>query len=58
MEPPAAKKLRHAVERHGERIEDPYHWLRDDSRKDPEVLRYLEAENAYTAAVLEPTSLP
>jgi oligopeptidase B len=32
---------------------DPWHWLRD--REDPAVLAHLEAENAYTAAVLEPT---
>ena len=26
---------------------DPYYWLRDDERANPEVLAYLEAENAY-----------
>ena len=26
---------------------DTYYWLRDDERKDPEVLAYLEAENEY-----------
>ena len=36
---------------HGTRRDD-YHWLRDDSRSDPEVLAYLAAENAYTAAML------
>jgi len=30
--------------------EDPYHWLRDDSRADPEVRAHLEAENAYFEA--------
>jgi len=39
---------------HGTRI-DPYYWLRDDSREDPDVLAYLEAENAYRAAVMAPT---
>ncbi len=29
---------------------DPYYWLRDDTRKDPEVLDYLQAENAYFKA--------
>lgn len=29
---------------------DPYYWLRDDERKDPAVIGYLEAENAYRAA--------
>ena len=26
---------------------DPYYWLRDDERQDPEVLAHLRAENAY-----------
>jgi oligopeptidase B len=26
---------------------DPYYWLRDDERTDPEVLAYLKAENAF-----------
>jgi len=52
------------VERHGERLEDPYAWLRDDNwqrvMRDPDSLRadiraHLEAENAYTRAVLAPT---
>jgi len=30
---------------------DPYYWLRDDSRSKREVLDYLEAENAYYAAM-------
>ena len=39
--PPVAPRREH-------RDNDEYHWLRDKS--DPAVLRYLEAENAYTAA--------
>ncbi len=35
----------------GERI-DPYYWLRDDERRDPQVLAYLTAENAYREAGL------
>jgi len=31
---------------------DEYYWLRDDARKDPDVIAYLEAENAYTRAML------
>ena len=26
---------------------DPYYWLRDDAREKPDVLAYLNAENAY-----------
>ena len=33
---------------------DPYYWMRDDARADPEVLAYLAAENAYRDAVLAP----
>ncbi len=38
---------------HGER-NDPYYWLRDDTRANPEMLAYLAAENDYTKAVLAP----
>jgi oligopeptidase B len=31
---------------------DEYYWLRDDARSDPEVIAYLQSENAYTAAML------
>jgi oligopeptidase B len=51
-EPPVAKRLPRTSEIHGERRVDDYAWLRD--RSDPEVKAYLEAENAHTAAVLEP----
>lgn len=29
---------------------DPWYWLRDDARQDPDVIGYLEAENAYYEA--------
>jgi oligopeptidase B len=35
----------------GDRI-DPYYWIRDDARRDPDVLALLSAENDYTAAML------
>jgi oligopeptidase B len=35
---------------------DDYYWLRDDARKDPEVLAYLEAENAYRDAMMAPVA--
>jgi oligopeptidase B len=34
---------------------DPYYWLRDDTRKSPELLSYLKAENSYADTVLAPT---
>ena len=50
--PPAAPQRLHVLEAHGDRRIDPYHWLRD--RQDPQVIAYLEAENAYTDAALAP----
>lgn len=45
--PPVAASRPHVVASpHGSRI-DPYYWLRDDERTNPEVLAYLAAENAY-----------
>jgi oligopeptidase B len=33
---------------------DEYYWLRDDTRKNPEMLAYLNAENGYTDTVMAP----
>lgn len=46
--PPVAKKVKHEMEKFGDLRVDNYYWLRDDSRTDPEVLSYLQEENAYT----------
>ena len=51
--PPIADRREHTDVRHGASIPDPYHWLRD--REDPAVIAYLEAENAYADAVMQPT---
>ena len=54
--PPVAAPLPHVVKSaHGDRT-DEYYWLRDDDPKTkrPEVMQYLEAENAYTDAMLAP----
>ena len=52
--PMAATQPYQVVAPHGASREDPYYWLRDDSRENPEVIAYLEAENAYTDALLAP----
>eukprot|EP00850_Spirogloea_muscicola_P003951 SM000016S01939 [mRNA] locus=s16:762582:774087:- [translate_table: standard] len=39
----------------GEVRDDPYYWLRDDDRKNSEVLEHLKAENAYVEAVMGDT---
>jgi len=51
--PPVARRTPRIGVVQGERRQDDYFWLREKS--DPEVRAYLEAENAYTDAVLEPT---
>ncbi|SIR15424.1 oligopeptidase B Serine peptidase. MEROPS family S09A [Aeromonas sp. RU39B] len=53
-QPPQAARHPHVLEMHGDRRIDNYYWLRDDQRQDPAVLDYLNAENAYTDAVLAP----
>jgi oligopeptidase B len=40
------------VSAHGDDRQDPWYWLRD--REDPEVVSYLQAENAYTEDQLAP----
>jgi oligopeptidase B len=52
-EPPSAKKIPYRLEKHGQARVDDYYWLKD--RKNPEVLAYLKAENAYTDAALRHT---
>lgn len=51
--PPVAKKVPHTAEVNGRTMVDNYFWLRD--KPNPEVRAYLEAENAYTDAVMKPT---
>ncbi len=51
--PPTARKVPHKTELHGDVRIDDYFWMRD--KANPEVIKYLEAENAYTAALLKPT---
>ncbi|HEV2475138.1 MAG TPA: S9 family peptidase [Candidatus Dormibacteraeota bacterium] len=48
--PPSAPRRPRVLEAHRDRRVDPYYWLRD--RQDPEVIAYLESENAYTAGVM------
>ncbi|MFF2552955.1 S9 family peptidase [Nocardia sp. NPDC058058] len=48
---PIAKRVPSERVHHGDVFVDEYEWLRD--KKDPEVIAYLEAENAYTDAQTE-----
>lgn len=47
--PPVAPRIDRREQRHGETVVDNYFWLREKSN--PKVREYLEAENAYTAAM-------
>ncbi|GGE97524.1 oligopeptidase B [Chishuiella changwenlii] len=53
MQAPIAKKIEKKLEKHGDVRIDNYYWLNE--RENPEVIKYLEDENAYTKAILEPT---
>lgn len=51
--PPKAAIIPNELVIHGDIRQDPYFWL--NQAEDPNVIAYLEAENAYTKAVLQPT---
>ena len=64
LSPPKAVEKPHKTTHHGQTINDPYHWLRADNWQEvmqhPETLAadikaHLDAENSYTAAILEST---
>ena len=52
VDPPVAPRRPASVVVHGDVRIDEYAWLRN--REDPAVLAYLEAENAYTDAMMAP----
>lgn len=54
MTPPKAKKRPYPITIHGDTRVDDYYWLRDDERTNRQVLDYLQAENAFTDAMLKP----
>jgi len=54
VEAPVARRIPRPSTIHGETRIDDYFWIRN--REDPEVLGYLEAENRYTEAVMQPTA--
>ncbi|GAB1545440.1 oligopeptidase B [Scytonema sp. NUACC21] len=51
--PPIVLKQPQVLELHGDRRIDNYFWMRD--LENPEVIAYLEAENAYTKAMMQHT---
>ncbi len=63
--PPQAAQRSTVTQRHGDRLEDAYAWLKDGNwqqvMREPEALdgeirAYLEAENDYTTAILAPVA--
>ncbi len=53
LAPPVAPKKPKIIQMHGDEITDNYFWMRDKSN--PEVLAYLNSENAYTDQMLAHT---
>ena len=51
--PPKAPRRPKVLEKHGDQRVDPYYWMRE--KGNPEVIAHLEAENAYTDAIMAPT---
>ncbi|MER5337485.1 prolyl oligopeptidase family serine peptidase [Micromonospora sp. NPDC002717] len=52
VDPPAAPPREHLARHHGQTRSDPWQWMEDLFT--PEVFAVVQANNAYTAAVLEP----
>jgi oligopeptidase B len=44
-QPPVAPTKPFSFDFHGQKIEDPYHWLKD--KANPETIQYIKSENAY-----------
>ncbi|MFN3759571.1 MAG: S9 family peptidase [Algoriphagus aquaeductus] len=53
MQAPIAPKKPQLLETHGHQRQDPYYWMND--RENPEVIRYLQAENDYLKEKMKPT---
>jgi oligopeptidase B len=53
VQPPIARRQETITNLHGHQLTDDYAWLRE--KTSPEVIAFLEQENAYTRAVMKPT---
>jgi oligopeptidase B len=53
IRPPTARRQENTRTIHGRELRDEYAWLRE--KDSPEVIAFLEQENAYTHAVMKPT---
>ena len=52
-DPPQAPEIPHEITETGHTRNDPFFWLRE--KANPDVLKYLQAENRYTETALKPT---
>lgn len=53
LKPPVAKQVPKEMKNFGDTRNDPYFWMRY-RESDPEVMKYIEAENAYSDAAFAP----
>ena len=53
LTPPVARKIPKEATTNGDKRVDNYFWLRE--KTNPEVIKYLEAENAYAEAFMKPS---
>ena len=53
VQPPIARRQQTSTTIHGYPLVDEYAWLRE--KESPEVIAFLDQENAYTRAVMKPT---
>jgi oligopeptidase B len=53
VQPPIARRQQTVNTFHGHQLTDDYAWLRE--KTSPEVIAFLDQENAYTRAVMKPT---
>lgn len=53
MQAPQAKKIHKVLEKHGDLRTDDYFWMNE--RENPEVIQYLEEENAYCDFMMKDT---
>ena len=53
VQPPLAARKPHLTVTHGDTLRDDYFWMKE--KTNPEVVKYLEDENAYVDAVMDPT---
>lgn len=53
MNAPKAKKIDHYINTHNDKRYDPYYWM--NQRENPDVIQYLNDENAYAEQVMKDT---